>query len=107
LECEAFNPSEFYELDSQFHEIWFAATRKNYLWECIQKSDCHYTRFRMLDITEIKNFGQIVNEHEVLLKALENGDIAAIRPLMQQHLFGGVKRLGSLIFTELKDYFTL
>lgn len=37
--------------------------------------------------------------------ALEEGDIDAIRPLIQQHLLGGVKRLGSLIFTELKDYF--
>jgi DNA-binding GntR family transcriptional regulator len=106
LESEDFTASQFYELDSQLHEIWFTATRKNYLWECIQKSDCHYTRFRMLDIVEIKNFNQIVEEHEALLKALENGDTTAIRPLMQKHLFGGVTRLGSLIFTKLKDYFT-
>ena len=106
MECETFDASQFYALDSQLHEIWFTATRKNYLWESIQKSDCNYTRFRMLDIVEIKNFGQIVEEHEALLVALENCDTAAIRPLMKKHLFGGVTRLGSLIFTELKDYFT-
>jgi DNA-binding GntR family transcriptional regulator len=60
----------------------------------------------MLDIVEIKNFVQIVEEHEAILQALEHGDVAAIRPLMQKHLFGGVTRLGSLIFTTLKDYFT-
>ena len=101
-----FLPSQFYELDSQMHEIWFAATRKKYLWESIQKSDCNYTRFRMLDIVEIKNFKQITKEHEELLSAIENHNIDAIRPLMQRHLFGGVERLGSMIFTELKDYFT-
>lgn len=106
IENEEFDASQFYTLDNQLHEIWFAATRKDYLWECIQKSDCHYTRFRMLDIVEIKNFGQIVEEHEVILKALEDGDTAAIRPLMYKHLFGGVTRLGRLIFTEFKDYFT-
>jgi DNA-binding GntR family transcriptional regulator len=106
LESKAFDPSQFYALDSQLHEIWFTATRKNYLWESIQKSDCHYTRFRMLDIVEVRNFDQIAEEHEALFKALESGDTAAIRPLMQKHLFGGVTRLGSLIFTELKDYFT-
>jgi DNA-binding GntR family transcriptional regulator len=106
IESEGFEASQFYELDSQMHEIWFVATRKEYLWECIQKSDCHYTRFRMLDIVEIKNFGQIVEEHEEILEALENRDTAAIRPLMQKHLFGGVRRLGNLIFTEFKDYFT-
>lgn len=106
IEGDAFDASQFYALDSQLHEIWFAATRKDYLWESIQKADCHYTRFRMLDIVEIKNFEQIVEEHEALQKALEKGDTAAIRPLMYKHLFGGVTRLGSLIFTELKDYFT-
>lgn len=106
LKGDAFDASQFYALDSQLHEIWFTATRKEYLWGCIQKSDCHYTRFRMLDIVEIKNFGQILEEHEALLRALENGDAASIRPLMQKHLFGGVTRLGSLIFTKLKDYFT-
>lgn len=106
LESKDFDASQFYDLDSQLHEIWFTATRKVYLWESIQRSDCHYTRFRMLDIVEIKNFGQIVKEHEAILAALEKGDTASIRPLMQKHLFGGVTRLGSLIFTELKDYFT-
>ena len=106
LSSEEFDASQFYDLDSQLHEIWFAATRKDYLWESIQKSDCHYTRFRMLDIVEVKNFVQIFAEHQELLKALESRDASAIRPLMQKHLFGGVTRLGSLIFTELKDYFT-
>jgi len=105
LQSDAFTASQFYELDSHLHGIWFAATRKEYLWECIKKSNCHYTRFRMLDIVEIKNYRQIVDEHESILTALENGDIAAIRPLMQKHLFGGVIRLGRLIFTDLKDYF--
>ena len=103
---ETFDASQFYVLDGQLHEIWFTATRKSFLWESIQKSDCHYTRFRMLDIVEIKNFEQIVQEHEAILTAIENGDSDAIRPLMQKHLFGGVTRLGSLIFTELKDYFS-
>lgn len=106
LEQKEFDASQFYVLDSQLHEIWFSATRKNYLWENIQKSDCHYTRFRMLDIVEIKNFKQILQEHELLLGALEKRDIEAIRPLIEKHLFGGIERLGSLIFTDLKDYFT-
>lgn len=105
LQSDAFTPSQFYALDSQLHSIWFAVVRKDYLWECIQKANCHYTRFRMLDIVEIKNFRQIVDEHEAILTALENGDIDAIQPLVQKHLFGGVTRLGKLIFTDLKDYF--
>lgn len=106
LESKDFDAAQFYSLDSQLHEIWFTATRKNYLWESIQKSDCHYTRFRMLDIVEIKNYEQIVQEHRAIMEVIENRDTAAIRPLMQKHLFGGISRLGSMIFTDLKDYFT-
>ena len=105
LKSDAFDASQFYALDSQLHGTWFAATRKDYLWECIQKSNCHYTRFRMLDIVEIKNYKQIVDEHGAILSALESGDAASVRPLMHKHLFGGVTRLGRLIFTDLKDYF--
>ena len=31
--------------------------------------------------------------------------LTAIEQLMQQHLYGGVRRLGSQIYTELWDYF--
>ncbi len=106
LKSEKFAASQFYKLDSQLHGIWFAATGKEYLWECIQNSSRHYTRFRMLDIVEIKNYRQIVDEHALILAALEKGDLAAIRPLMQKHLFGGITRLGRMIFSDLKDYFT-
>ncbi len=106
MEKDGFEPSQFYKLDSQLHGIWFNATRKEFLWEGIQKSDCHYTRFRMLDIVEIKNFRQIVDEHEAILEAIEKQDIGAIRPLIQNHLSGGISRLGHRIFTDLKDYFT-
>ncbi|MBE0601340.1 MAG: GntR family transcriptional regulator [Firmicutes bacterium] len=106
IQSDSFTAREFYGLDSKLHETWFNATRKEYLWELIRNSNCHYTRFRMLDIVEIKNFSQIVDEHELLLTALENGDADAIRPLMQKHLFGGITRLGKLLFSDLKDYFT-
>ncbi len=106
LESDAFDAAQFYVLDSQLHEIWFTVTRKTYLWESIQKSNCHYTRFRMLDVVEIKNFHQIVQEHGQIIEAIEKADVAAIRPLLRKHLFGGVTRLGNLIFTDLKDYFT-
>jgi DNA-binding GntR family transcriptional regulator len=79
LESDAFDAAQFYVLDSQLHEIWFTVTRKTYLWESIQKSNCHYTRFRMLDVVEIKNFHQIVQEHGQIIEAIEKADVAAIR----------------------------
>lgn len=103
---KSFDAKSFYQLDGQLHAVWFSAGRKDYLWKSIQNSNCNYTRFRMLDIVAVRNFQQIVDEHAAILEAIEKQDRAAIRPLMQKHLFGGVTRLGRLIFTDLKDYFT-
>lgn len=101
----SFEPADFYELDSRLHSIWFLETKKNYIWEMIQKTDSDYSRFRMMDIVEMKNFEQIIEEHEELLDILERKDTAAIEPLMKKHLYGGITRLGQLIYTEFKDYF--
>ena len=105
---ESFEPSRFYQLDGQFHEIWFTSVHKQYLWECIQRSDRHYTRFRMLDIVHFGNrsYAQILEEHKEILRALEARDTAAFRPILKKHLFGGITRLGDLLLGELKDYFT-
>lgn len=100
-----FEPAQFYELDSALHSVWFMETKKNYIWEMIQKTDSNYSRFRMMDIVEMKNFEQIIEEHEELLTILERKDTAAIEPLMKRHLYGGITRLGQLVYTRFKDYF--
>lgn len=100
-----FEPAQFYELDSALHSVWFVETKKNYIWEMIQKTDSNYSRFRMMDIVEMKNFEQIIEEHEELLTILERKDTAAIEPLMKRHLYGGITRLGQLVYTRFKDYF--
>lgn len=107
VQQEAFEASEFYKLDGQFHEVWFSSTHKKYLWECIQRSDRHYTRFRMLDIVHFgrQSYDQITREHEALIEAVERQDVAAFRPILKQHLFGGITRLGGLLLGELQDYF--
>lgn len=101
----SFEINVFYQIDSLLHEIWFRSTRKMYLWECFQKAQCHYSRFRMLDIVEAKNFSEILHEHEEILALVENKNIDAIEPLMKKHLYGGITRLGQLIFTDFKNYF--
>ena len=105
---DSFDAEKFYKIDGQFHEIWFTSTRKKYLWECIQRSDQHYTRFRMLDIVRLgkQSYAEIAGEHAELLRAIEARDTASFRPLMKKHLFGGVTRLGSLLLGDLRDYFT-
>lgn len=99
------DPHRFYTADSRMHAIWFRSTHKAYLWECFQKAQANYSRFRMLDIVEAHNFEEITCEHAAMLHIAEQKDITAIEPLMQKHLYGGIKRLGQHIFTDLQAYF--
>ncbi len=100
-----FEVSDFYDIDSQMHEIWFHETNKPYLWDLIQKSQSNYSRFRMLDIVEVHNFKEIVSEHRELLDIIKRKDVPAIEPLLSKHLYGGITRLGCRLYTEFKDYF--
>lgn len=104
-EEENLEMSRFYELDSQFHEVWFKATKREKLWSLIQRSQVNYTRFRMLDITAMQNLNEIIKEHEALFGLIHEKRSDEVEPLIRKHLNGGIQRLGERINTELRDYF--
>ena len=99
------DPAAFYRMDGRLHEFWFIATGKNQLWQLIQTNQNSYSRFRMLDLVEARNFAEIVNEHDALLQAVERRDADAVRTLCAQHLYAGVTRLGDALPTKFADYF--
>lgn len=102
---EHFEIDRFYELDSQLHEIWFKVTRREKLWQLIQKSQVDYTRFRMLDITTGQNFPRIIGEHEALFQLIHEKNAQEVKPLIQTHLNAPIERLGGRIHTEFRGYF--
>lgn len=105
VEDSNYENSRFYELDSQFHEVWFKVTKLDKLWGMIQKSQVNYTRFRMLDIVALQNIKAIIKEHEALFNIIQNKNADEVEPLIRQHLYGGIHRLGERIHTEFRDYF--
>lgn len=100
-----FTPDEFYELDGEFHRIWFSETEKIIVWEEIQKLLVHYTRFRMLDIVVVKNFEAIFTEHQELVKIIRADRFQEVDAMITKHLYGGIERLGDKIHGEYADYF--
>jgi len=100
-----FTPDEFYELDGEFHRIWFSETDKHIVWEEIQKLLVHYTRFRMLDIVVVKNFEAIYKEHQKLVEIIKDDRFENVDDMITKHLYGGIERLGDKIYGEYADYF--
>ena len=48
---------------------------------------------------------EVIADHRSLLDAIERCDLAAFEPLVEKHLYGGIRRLGSKLTEEYADYF--
>ena len=104
LEEDSFNPQDFYELDSGMHRLWFDAVKKSALWRLFSSST-DYTRIRILDIKEDKDYRSIVDDHLELLEVIRKKVFAMIDPIVERHLNGGLKRIEARMDERLAAYF--
>ena len=86
--------NKLYEADRALHGTWFAAMDKMYLWSTLQNAHADYSRFRMLDTMTTGGLAEVIADHRNL-----------IEPLVERHLYGGIRRLGSKLTKEYADYF--
>ena len=47
----------------------------------------------------------MIADHQNIITAIERCDLAAFEPLVERHLYGGIRRLGSKLTGEYADYF--
>ena len=105
---ENFDFNHFLSCDLAMHAYWFRKTSKEYLWEQMTRPQADYSRFIRLDIVGARNVLSVVSEHAEMLRILREKDLDAIEPLMRTHLYGGVSRMGSKIYSdEYRVYFKL
>ena len=97
--------NKLYEADRALHGTWFAAMDKMYLWSTLQNAHADYSRFRMLDTMTTGGLEEVIADHRNLLNAIERCDLAAFEPLVERHLYGGIRRLGSKLTKEYADFF--
>lgn len=103
---EHFDMNEFLAIDLSMHKVWFQITDKVYLWENLTRPQPDYSRFIRLDIVEGNNVPDVLGEHRELIRIIEARNFPAIEPLLRQHLYGGVRRMGSELFSDrYKRYF--
>ena len=103
---EEFDFNNFLHCDLAMHQNWFHKTSNEYLWEQMTRPQADYSRFIRLDILGARNVPSVVSEHREMLQILKEKDLDAIEPLMRTHLYGGVSRMGSKIYSdEYRPYF--
>ena len=42
----------------------------------------------------------LFRSHKEILRIIEEKDLDAIEPLISRHLYGGIRRLGDILFSE-------
>ena len=104
LSSSSFNASDFYNLDTAFHSLFFRDMNCLYIWNMIQDS-VHYTRLRMLDIVEVKDFISIYEEHVKMLGIIKTMDKKDLPALLSAHLNGGVRRIHERSNGDYDKYF--
>ena len=102
----SFDINKFLQKDLEMHRIWFNATKKMYLWSIVTKPHPDYSRFIRLDIVGAKNVPDVIKEHREIMALIDAKNTEGIESLMSTHLYGGIRRLGSKLFSdEYKNYF--
>ena len=100
-----FDTARFLQVDLAMHSEWFSTMRLDYLWKRLSSPHSSYTRFCMLDIMAGRNVPDVLEEHRRMLVFIEEGRTEGIEELLRRHLYGGIRRLGPMIYTEYADFF--
>ena len=102
----SFDINKFLKQDLEMHKIWFKATNKMYVWSIVTKPHPDYSRFIRLDIVGAKNVPDVIKDHRDMMTLIDTKNTDGIEALMNTHLYGGIRRLGSKLFSdEYKNYF--
>lgn len=99
-----FKAEDFYKMDAEMHELWFSKGNCLEIWNILQSS-VHYTRLKMLDIVQERDFIGILNEHKQLLSLIKEGNKDEVKKILENHFLGGLKRMSTKLVTEYKNYF--
>lgn len=106
-ETGQFDLNEFLTMDFAAHQVWFRRTDKMYLWNQLTQPQPDYSRFIRLDVVRGRNVPDVLAEHEELIRLIEEKDGDAIVALLKRHLYGGIRRMGSELFSEeYEKYFS-
>lgn len=100
----SFVAEDFYKLDTAFHSTFFRVMDALEIWRLMQES-VHYTRLRMLDIVEVRDFLTIVEEHKEILNMVREKRKDGISTLLSAHLNGGLIRIKERSGGRYEKYF--
>ncbi|MGO5013248.1 GntR family transcriptional regulator [Niallia sp. Sow4_A1] len=80
------NFQKIFELDEEFHQLLFAACRKERTWNMLQLLNSHFKRLRLLRFSSDTNWEIIINQHKSLYQLITNKEGEKASEIMEKHL---------------------
>jgi GntR family transcriptional regulator, rspAB operon transcriptional repressor len=76
----------FLTLDEEFHRSFALAIDCSHAWTVIEAQKAQMDRVRFLSLPSATPVARLIDQHEVILDAVERGDVAASEAAMRTHL---------------------
>ena len=77
----------FFDLDHDFHEIFYMADHKQFIWAWVQQMNLQFNRYRYLrlEVSGLK-WHNIITEHQAIVDAVKAKDAELASHLVADHL---------------------
>lgn len=98
--------TEFFRLDSHFHELCMASFGKRKVWQLIQGIEVHYSRYRLIDYLQDNVYRILLDQHNELLQMMIQGNADGLNRAITEHLYGGILRSNAALLEKHAHFFT-
>lgn len=79
--------AQFFQYDEQFHEFFYNAARKHFVWEWLLTLNLQFDRYRYLRLSmQSLDWNLIYKQHQEIAAAAKKKDHAVIEKLVTEHL---------------------
>lgn len=85
LSIKSRNIREYSKLDDEFHRILFSYYGHESIWDVIEHTRAHFTRYRILKLNIGDNMSESIKEHFEIIHCIEAGDIISLQNLLLEH----------------------
>ncbi|MFB6468160.1 GntR family transcriptional regulator [Cytobacillus sp. Hz8] len=77
---------ELFNLDEEFHYIFFKGCKKERVWDNIQAMNLHFKRVRVLRLVSDYSWENIIKDHMLIYQAVVDKDSERAQDIMHRHL---------------------
>lgn len=103
--CHTEDYDAFFAADEALHSEIFTLSGYPGAWQAVQRMKLQLDRLRRLSLPDAAAMRELIDEHRLIVDALENTDLAAGRALISRHARRALER-GPALRAQYPDYFT-